>query len=455
MEKKPVKAESKGKKLFWQLHHWVGLYTGILIGILSITGALAVFIPEIDGLIQRYRYNAASSPSADGIPRFGNAVDSLLKTYPEYRSISIALPDRPGEVANVNLVYKPKGGKSQRYEFFVDTGKDRVAGQRAWQSSLSNYLRQMHVRLYEGNWGRQLVGIGGIALTIVTITGLVIYGNFMKNQLWGIFRKSSNMRIIMADWHKILGIGALAFNLVIALTGAWLGLQPWLMKKFKFSSPRKYKTEKIMKPKEDRALPVDWDMVLQAAKKEFPDFRPRSLTPSMNGAGTITLHGDIPGLIYERNINMLVLSKKDLTSLFKYDIRRQAAGHKFYYIQEALHFGDYGGLLLKALYALLGLTSAFLSISGFAIFLFRGKKKTQPQGYPWKVVAVYSMLSILFLVVIAFISLFVGYNPASKVATYVINGTLLGVCANLLIRYLIRQFGRRRYLNKLRDEQNG
>src|SRR3546814_13544545 len=84
----------------------------------------------------------------------------------------------------------------------------------------------MHVRLYEGNWGQQLVGIGGLALAVVAITGLMIYGNFMKRQVWPAVRNRKNIRIVMADWHKLIGISPLAFTLVIALTGAWLGLQP-------------------------------------------------------------------------------------------------------------------------------------------------------------------------------------------------------------------------------------
>ncbi len=421
------KAARNGKQWFWQLHHWVGLYTGILIGVLSLTGAVAVFIPEIDGLIQRHHYDALSSASPTGIPRFGKAIDSLTRRYPDHRSWSVRLPEHPGGVAVVDMTIRPEGGKARRMEFFVDTGADRVVGQRDWQNSLANYLRQMHVRLYDGIWGRQLVGIGGIALAVVAITGLIIYGNFMKKQAWPKIRKTVDMRIRMADWHKILGIAALAFNLVIALTGAWLGLQPWLARWFDIQAPRTYKPEIRFEAEADKAMAIDWDTALQAARQAFPDLRPRQLLASTNGAGTITLRGNIPGTIYERDVNMLVLSKTDYRPLFVYDLREQPAGHQFYYIQEALHFGDFGGLLLKALYAVLGLTSGFLSISGFAIFLFRRKKKKRQESNPWKAIVAYTLLCLLFLVGIAMVSLFVGYSQASTIAEIVINALLVGL----------------------------
>src|SRR5690606_13430171 len=146
------------KKFYWTLHHWIGLYTGILIGMLSLTGALAVFIPEIDSLIKKHYYQSYATPIQGEFPLFGNSIAALIKEFPEYKSLSVHLPKSEKDVAVVELTY-PEKGKTARYEFFVDSGSDKVVGKRLWQNSFANYLRQIHVRLYEGNWGRQLVGI--------------------------------------------------------------------------------------------------------------------------------------------------------------------------------------------------------------------------------------------------------------------------------------------------------
>lgn len=432
-----------GKRFFWRLHHWVGLYTGILIGVLSITGAVAVFIPEIDALIQEHHYNAVSTASSSGLPQFGESVDSLVHRFPDYHSLAISLPHQPNHAVQVDLI-TPEGGTNMRYDFFIDGGTDQFLGQRDHQNSLANYLRQMHVRLYEGYWGRQLVGIGGLALAVVAITGLVIYGNFMKRQVWPAVRSRKNIRIVMADWHKLVGISALAFNLVIALTGAWLGLQPWLMRWLDITTPNRYAaTATVLEPAADRALAVDWPAMLDAAKKEFPDLLPRRIVPSTNGSATVTISGNITGAVYERDINYVILSKTDYRPVFKYDVRQQPLGHKFYFIQEALHFGDFGGLWLKALYALLGLTSGFLSISGFVIYLFRRKKKKPHKANALKTTFVYSMVSILFLTIIALISLFIGYTQASFVAGIIINVLLVALIGYALARYLIHSYRRR------------
>lgn len=434
------KPKNKTKKLFWHVHHWVGLYTGILIGILSITGALAVFIPEIDFLVLKYKYNVSfSESSTDEMPRFSRSIDSLTSLYPNHGPFSLILDNSSVARADVSIE-SPTGG-FERQSFFINTNTDQVVAERNYQNSLVNYLRQMHVRLYEGYWGRQLVGIGGIALAIVAISGLMIYGNFMKKQTWPTIRKNLKLRIVMADWHKILGISSLAFNVMIALTGAWLGLQPWLMRSLDIKIPNRYQAEIIKTPDMDRKTTIDWNKVFHTIKTEFPDLHPHYITPSVNGEDVITIRGNVSGQVYERANNIIILSKSNYKPIFQYDIREQPFSHKFYFIQEALHFGDFGGLWLKVIYALLGLTSGFLSISGFVIFLFRTKDKG---GKPWKVIFLYSMLVVLFLVAIALISLFIGYTQASFVAGILINILLIGLCIYAILKYFIRAYREKR-----------
>lgn len=437
------------KQLLWRIHHWAGLYAGILIGLLSLTGALAVFIPEIDALILKYHYNAHSSTPVGSDPQFGNAVDSLTSRFPAYSSLSIQLPEKTSHVAEVDLIDRPSDGDPHRYNFFIDAGADRVIGQRDHQNSLANYLRQIHVRLYEGNWGRQLVGIGGLALVVLAVTGLLIYGNFMKKQSWPYIRKKVGMRIVMADWHKLLGISALAFNLMIALTGAWLGLQPWLMRWLDITTPNRYQAAVVMEPEADKALKIDWNEALAAVRREFPELKPRYIVPSVNGSGAIAVRGNIAGLVYERDINMLVLSKTGYTPLFKYDIRQQPFSHKLYFVQEALHFGDFGGLLLKTVYAFLGLVSGFLSISGFVVYLYRRKKK-QPEANPMKLTFVYSMTALLFLVLIALVSLFIGYAQAATLAAIIINTILVALPVYALVRYITSRYRKKSVQTVLR-----
>ena len=153
------------KNFIWKIHNWLGLYTGIIIVFLSITGAAALFRPEIDRLLN---------------PELTKVADSTEKA-----SLNLIAP----------IIFLNK---------------------RNYFKSFSYFLRNIHVRFYEAYYGRQIVGLAGIALFLSTITGLLIYGKFMKKQPFGKIRKSK-LRITQADIHKLVGISTLAFNLMIGI----------------------------------------------------------------------------------------------------------------------------------------------------------------------------------------------------------------------------------------------
>ncbi len=437
---KPNNNDKKSQNLIWKIHHWCGLYTGIVIGILCFTGAVAVFIPEIDSWIQRHYYSVYTTELLPGQnPKIDRALATAKKQYPKMTGLLIDMPDQPGGVATFSFAVKGKDKASNKFYFlFVDPVKDEILGSRDRQNSLANYLRQMHVRLYEGFWGRQLVGLAGIAFVIVTITGFLIYGNFMKKQPYPKIRKK-NMRILMADWHKILGISALAFNFVIACSGAWLGLQPKLMQWFNIKAPNDFKAEAIIDKKDDAGIIVHWDKVFEAVKNEFPELRPGYMRASEDGTATIEVHGSIEGQIYERNINSLVISKTTYKPLFKCDISKASFRDKFYSVQEALHFGDFGGLGLKVLYTILGLVSAFLSISGFVVYLYRTEKKKKRTISPLKTTFIYTILILLILIIIAMISIFVGYRQASFISAIIVNGILIAFIIYAIAVYILKK----------------
>lgn len=437
---KPDNNKKRDQQLLWKLHHWAGLYAGIVIGILCFTGAIAVFIPEIDRWIQKRYYSVHSSPlTRSELPKIDKAFTEVKKLYPNMSGLLIDMPEKLGDVATFSFVVKGKDKASNKtYSLFVDPVKDKILGSRDRQNSLANYLRQIHVRLYEGFWGRQLVGLAGVAFVIVTITGFLIYGNFMKKQPYPKIRRK-NIRILMADWHKILGISALAFNFIIAVSGGWLGLQPKLMQWFSIKAPNHFETKEVINKKKDSKIAVHWNEVFKTVKQEFPDLKPGYVRASEDGTATIEVYGSIEGQIYERNINSIILSKSTYKPLYKFDVRQGSFTDKLYSVQEALHFGDFGGLGLKILYTLLGLTSAFLSVSGFVVYLCRTDKKKKRSMTPLKTTFIYSILILLILTIIALISIFIGYRQASFIAAIIINGTLATLIIYTIASYILKK----------------
>ncbi|MDO6435952.1 PepSY-associated TM helix domain-containing protein [Cyclobacterium sp. 1_MG-2023] len=366
------------KNLLWKIHNWLGLYTGIVILFLSITGAAALFRPEIDQLLNpNLRQVEPGSEKAS----LTEAVAKVLPMHPNKYLFEVEMPKAYLDTWIIRLMPKEKSQLNPMiWEVFINPHTGEILGERNYFKSFSYFLRNIHVRFYEAYFGRQIVGLAGIALFLSTITGLFIYGKFMKKQPFGKIR-SNKLRITQADLHKFIGISALAFNMMIGITGAWLGLQSYIMYGLDISQPNNFsRNEKVFTEKEDMNYILDFDAIYQKSQLEFPNMIPWFIRPTTNGEGIVQVLGNVPGQAYERRSNKLVFDKQKQELLFKYNISDQNFGAKLYFVQESFHFGDFAGISLKILYCLLALSSGFLSLSGFIIYLERTRKSKSRLG---------------------------------------------------------------------------
>ena len=228
----------------------------------------------------------------------------------------------------------------------------------------------MHIKLYDSYYGRGIVGIFGLFFLLSLITGIIIYPKFLrKRKIFSIRKKVK--RAFYSDLHKLIGILALLFNLVIAITGAWLGIMDWI----DMDKPNKYKASIVNSKERDAILVPEIEPLIESAKEYFPDMIPHFLYLSKNGESTATILGDIENYPYERHTQKIVIDKLSAKPIFIYDVREQNFKHKLFYVQEALHFGDFWGLPLKLIYFLFGFTASILSITGYYIYLSRIKSK--------------------------------------------------------------------------------
>lgn len=425
----------------WKIHQWLGLYTGLVIGILCFTGVLALFIPEVESALY-LKKNQVKAIEAEKYQFTDVNLKKIMSDFPGFKLFSFKLPQTNTEPL-VAFIGKSGPSKldSRQYHVYINPNNGNLITYRNHLDGITNFLRQFHVRLFDNWYGRQIVGLAGIGLLGITITGLLIYGGFMRKQNYGEIRKNKGSRIYWGDWHKFIGITALAFNFVIAFTGAWLGLQPKLMNWLDIKNPNSFERKAIIDKTLDESMYFDISNILKESKIKFPEMIPSYICFSDDGSSTIEVNGDIKGSVYERGSFKQVFDKSNLNLLFQFDTRKANFGAKFYFIQEALHFGDFAGIPLKILYGVFGLTGSFLSISGFFIYLKRSKQeKNQVAKITAKQkVLIWTIATIFITFIIALSHTIVGYVITSAVVTVSVYITL-SVLTIILIIKLLKKF---------------
>lgn len=429
----------------WGIHNWVGLYAGVVIAVLSVTGVLALFKVEIDEAVNA-GYFKISQPDepANFHPHVKQLIDSLKS---EYGTSNLAYVRPTLDKSKNWIISFGSRGKNilqqRQNQIFFNPYTARVVGIRDYAKSFGLYIRSLHVRLFTGLVGQIWVGFGGLALLISTVTGILIYGGFMKSQFFGAIR-SRNLKLKSADYHKMIGMTTLLFNLMIAITGTWLGLQVFLQPALQIKSPERYKRiEKPISKEEDTAYEIDYIQAFETSRALFPDLIPGEMVHSRDGSRTITIVGDVPKTAYQDKINYIVLDKKDYSELARYDIREESLGDKVYYAQEGLHFGNFGGTWVKLIYSFFGITSGVLSILGFVLYLERTKSKQKMKvNYKTtgKKIGLWSLWFTVICVVLYIMTSTLGVIIPTVVVTLVLNGFIVFYLVKYLFIFSKRGF---------------
>lgn len=352
-------ASQRTHLILFALHSWAGIVTGVLLFVVCFSGAILVFKHEID----RWANASLPLPPLSGKPASVDSVlESVARTYPGSRPEAVDLPDSVNSAYYVFL--RDAAGARLKIAARSDTG----AVVAPVESQLGQFVRMLHVFLFFGP--RWIVGALGVVMLVMIGTGFFIHRKILKELFtlrWG-----HGFRLITADLHNALGVWGLVFHVVIAFTGAWLGLAPLFERAATFvngASPAEKKMAR--KAAVPAAQMVSVDRLLESARVAIPGLEPRRIALRNWGRSDATAR--VQGGLNDHlaSTAMVVLSGVSGEVRERHDPRERGFWSQVNGVMEPLHFGDFGGLWLKWLYFLLGMSPAILSLSGTLMWFAR------------------------------------------------------------------------------------
>jgi uncharacterized iron-regulated membrane protein len=361
-------------KTAFRWHRWLGLASGLLMLVIGTSGAIAVFKAELDWLVTpalRATHPAGPRPTADAFAA------TLAAAYPRSSLDSLELAPAAGFAHRATI----RTATGVAREVFLDPATAAVRGDRGisggYFSSLHNFVRQFHVRLLMGAWGRVFVGVFGVVLALSCLTGLYVYRRWLAG-LWRLRWRGLTAPARARELHKWVGLWALLFNLMIAVTGAVLGLENLAAGIDRHWLGRPPAAAAL--PRATAAgTPLAPAALVARAEAAFPDLHATLLALPRRAGDPAIVRGDA-GVLIARQQNHVVLDPVSGAVLAVAD-RRQATGWaRVYLALDPLHFGYFGGYTVKALWLLLGLTPGLLSVTGF--WLWWRRRPPAPMAAP-------------------------------------------------------------------------
>ncbi len=204
-------------RTIWRWHFYAGLFVMPFVLLLSVTGAIYLFKPQIDlWEEQAFRDLPAVHPvSAD------QQVATALARYPGATLDSYRLPVREHDAALVSVTRRDAALR----DVFVSP-EGHVVGDLDPQWRITNIVFKLHGELLMGNRGAWLVELAGNWALVMILTGLYLWwpaGCGAAGVVWP--RLRLGRRAFWRDLHSVTGFWVSGFALVLLVTALpWTGV---------------------------------------------------------------------------------------------------------------------------------------------------------------------------------------------------------------------------------------
>ena len=358
----------KTLRAWWLVHKWTSLVSTLFLLLLCVTGLPLIFAHEIDHATG----NSVDPPELATVPAERASVDAMIADaqarYPdEHMQFVVGDPDEP-DVTYIRMGASPEGSTINVFDTYDARTGRHLNVYPLEKGGFMEVMERLHVDLYAGQKGTLFLGSMGLFLVLSLVSGVVLYGRFMRKLRFGTVRDRAP-RLRWLDLHNLLGVATLVWLLVVGLTGTINAL----------------------------AIPIfqQWQATELAAmtrKHAEPDAPPvadlASVDAVLANAGAVTPGKVLSFLAFPGNefasphhyVAFMAGEEARTARLFTavlVDAETaevlEVSGMPWYtqalFVSQPLHFGNYGGLPLKVLWAVLDLLAIVVLGSGVYLWL--------------------------------------------------------------------------------------
>ena len=387
----PIVSAFRGlDRAFWfAVHGWLALPIWALLALVTVTGTLCTISQEITWLIQpEVRAGNPRNLEPLSFDAVGRAAVrhtggelTAIRIDADYLAWRIQLREADGD--SRELLVNPYDGRVQ--------GEIRGLTLRAFLLALHGWL----LLPWHGDFS-----IGWYVVTALSVpllgslgTGLVVYRKFWRGLLRPSVRTNRGLRVLLGDWHRLAGAWSLVFGLLIGLSGVWFLVNGVLDHRGVALFP----PEPSVTTQSPGAGTSGVDLlpaIVSNAQRTFPDMRITAILFPEDADGAITVLGRRGWSLLRDSANRVYLDPGTGNVVGALGEEQLPPFALMQVLMRPLHFGDFGGLVVKLLWFFFGCVMSTLLLSGLMTWSLRTtqaitrarQKKVLPavSGNPWK-----------------------------------------------------------------------
>ncbi|WP_433931242.1 PepSY-associated TM helix domain-containing protein [Sorangium cellulosum] len=362
---------------FWDAHAWTGVIAGLLLHVMFLTGAIALFRGQL-AVWEEPLAQQRSSVERVGLQATLDQGLAAASETPE--EIWLHVPQGDLGVARIHYYAGGEEVSSWIHEGLVPE-----------REGLSRFLFELHYLWHKatGVWLYYVGGLLSVALLLALATGVLIHLKDIVRQFHQ-FRPDKKRRVLWSDMHKVLGVMGLPFQVLYAYTGAFIVFLGVLVPAF---------TGPVFGGDAARADRAVWgasyaeepapgaparglalDELTARARTAVPGLAPERYRIRHHGldSATVDIRGPVEGAPFGRAIVRLRATDGAVVSVDAPGAEGARSGAlRWIY---GLHFADFGGVVLRVLFFALALGTCATILTGNWIWLARREARREGLG---------------------------------------------------------------------------
>jgi uncharacterized iron-regulated membrane protein len=365
-------AATKSLRRWGLVHTWTSLICTAFMLLLCVTGLPLIFHDEIDELLHE-EVKAADAPPGTPLASIDKAIGNVLLKQPG-QVVHFFVWDRDDPNAYSLFI-------NRSYE--VDPSTNRMVRVDAHSAAyldapdvtkrFTYIMLKLHTDMFAGLPGKLFLGLMGILFCVAIISGIVVYAPSMRKLKFGTYRSERPRVVRWLDVHNLGGIVLVIWMLVVGFTGVINTWADLVIKIWQFGQLAQMTAQYKDKPAPAKYTPVDAAVATarQAEPGMIPAFIafPGSIFSSKNHYA-IFMRGNSPLTSRLLKPALIDVETGKLT-----DSRELPWYVATLLLSQPLHFGDYGGMPLKIVWAALDLIT--ITVLGTGLYLWLRRRRSR------------------------------------------------------------------------------
>lgn len=391
-----MKKKSNVKKVIHNLHLWLGLSTGLIVLIISLTGAIYVFQEEITNAIRKEAIFHHEKDITAKKPLSLKILEQKVNQY-THEKYPVHWVNVPLDKSRSYIFYyyerNPEGWNFYKEyiiykSVYVNPFTGEVKGVYDETTDFFNIIKSIHFSfMLNSEWGTYVCGIPTLIFLFMLISGIILWWpknkKARKQRFTFDWKKVKGWKRKNYDLHNILGFYASSLAFVIAFTGlfyAFFFIQAIMYVVFS-GGDTNYPDFSHITTK----APVEMrtDHTLDKIGKKVEELYPDAFAYSLDfGHEHLDDHEHpnysvfVKQLSYSYHVNhSLIFDENSGELLHVHAHKDKNMGEKAVAANYDIHVGAIFGIWSKVIALILSLVCASLPVTGFMIWYGRRNKK--------------------------------------------------------------------------------